>query len=59
MSVGYLFDLFAQTSQHYGFKGSQLISRSSACSDNLRESGIVLERHKAVGMPVQPRMKIN
>ena len=30
---------------------AHLISRSSACSDNHREWGKVLERHKAAGTP--------
>ena len=38
---------------------AHLISRSSTCSDDHRERGKVLERHKAAGTPVKPGMKIN
>ena len=33
---------------------SHLISRSSACLDNPRERGNILEQHKADGIPTQP-----
>ena len=33
---------------------ARLISRSSTCSDNHKEKGKVLERHKAAGTALQP-----
>ena len=37
---------------------AHLISRSSTCSENHRDRGNVLERHKAASMSAQPRRNI-
>ena len=42
---------------HVHHNSVHLISRSSACSDNHRGRGKVLEGHKAAGTPAQTRMK--
>ena len=53
----FLFNFFLFLRWHVRFP--HLISRSRTCSDNRREKGKVLERHKAAGTPTQPRIKIN
>ena len=51
-----MWEIFAEINN---FRLAHLISRSSVCSDNHRERGKVLERHKSAGMLCQPWMKIN